>query len=52
MRNNSVNLFQIWASGSGGDVVKKILIWISAALLFTRAEPFMQFLKRASCEVI
>ena len=21
MRNNSVNLFQIWASGSGGDVV-------------------------------
>ena len=24
IRNNSVNLFRIWASGSGGDIVKKI----------------------------
>ena len=24
MRNNSVKLFRTWASGSGGDVVKKI----------------------------
>ena len=24
MRNNSVQLFRIWASGSGGDVVYKI----------------------------
>ena len=24
MRNNSMNLFKIWASGSGGDVVLKI----------------------------
>ena len=30
MRNNSMNLFQIWASGSGGDVFfKRFLIWCS-----------------------
>ena len=36
MRNNSVNLFRIWASGTGGDVAL-------AALLLRGAEPFMQF---------
>ena len=36
MRNNSVKLFWIWASGSGGDIVKKIsyleLCWPSCSV--------------------
>ena len=41
MRNNSVKLFLVWASGSGGDVLKRVLILV--ALLFGGAEPFMRF---------
>ena len=44
MRNNSVKLFRIWASGSGGNVVSKdFLSRALVALLFGVAEPFMQF---------
>ena len=35
MRNNSMNLFQIWASGSGVDIVKKIYLelwWSSCSV--------------------
>ena len=32
MRNNSINLVQILASGSEGDVVKTFLIWSSGGL--------------------
>ena len=42
-RNNSVELFIIWVSGSGGDVVLIFLLRALAALLFGGAKPLMQF---------
>ena len=39
MRINSVSLFRIWASGSGGEV--DFLSGALAALLFGGAKPFM-----------
>ena len=29
MKNIHVKLYEIWTSGSGGDVLKKVLIWSS-----------------------
>ena len=43
VRNNSVNLFCIWTSGSGGDVVKSILSRALAVPLSRGGEPFVQF---------
>ena len=37
MRNDSVKLFQIWTSGSGGDVIDRYFFFGAlAALLFSR----------------
>ena len=47
MRNNSVKLFSIWTSGSGGNVIKRhFLSRPLAAPLFVGAEPFVQFGRR------
>ena len=44
MRNNSVNLFRILASGSIEDVVYKFFLsGALVALLFSGAEPLMHF---------
>ena len=44
MRNNSVKLFWIRTSGSGGNAAKRYFLSRAlVALLFIRAEPFMQF---------
>ena len=50
MRNISVKLFRIWSSSSGGDVILKIsyLEFWRPLPLFSGADSFMQFLKRAS----
>ena len=48
-RNNSAKLFSIWTSVSGGDTFKRyFLSGALAALMFSGAEPFVQFLKMAS----
>ena len=45
IRNNSVKLFLIWTSGSGGNVFKRHFLSRGlAAPLFGGAEPFVQFL--------
>ena len=44
MRNNSLKLFRIWISGSGGNVIKRhFLSRALAAPLFGGAEPFCNF---------
>ena len=51
MRNNPVKLFWIWVGGSGEDakmLLFKIFLSVAlAVLLFGKAEPFLQFWKRA-----
>ena len=37
-----MNLFRIWASGSGGDVVLKFLSGALEALLFSEAKPLKE----------
>ena len=44
MRHNSIKLFSIWTSGYGGNaVLRYFLSKTLAALLFSGAEPFVQF---------
>ena len=44
MRNIHVKLYDIWASGSGVDVIQRyFLSGALAALLFSGGEPFVQF---------
>ena len=44
-----VKLYEIWTSGSGGDVVYRHFLSIPlAAPLFSGLEPFVQFWKKAS----
>ena len=57
MRNNSLKLFQIWTSGSGGNVIKMhFLCKALAAPLFGGAEPFCNFgrgyQEEQFCEII
>ena len=57
MRNNSVNLFLIWASGSEGDVVTKIsylkLWWPSCSVEWNHLCNFeREHHGEHSCEVI
>ena len=43
MRNNSVNIFRIWAMVQGEMLFKRFFIWRYGGLLYSGAEPFMQF---------
>ena len=48
MENFHVKLYEIWTSGSGGDVVlRHFLSRAMAAHLFSGMEPFMQYCKKA-----
>ena len=44
MRNHSAKLFCIWTSDSGDVVKRHFLSKALVALLFSGAEPFVQFL--------
>ena len=45
MGNIHVKLYEIWTSGSGGDVVNRDFLSIAlTALLFSRPKPFVQLL--------
>ena len=48
MRNNSVNLFRIWACGSGGQVksFKRILVWSSGSPPFQWSRTIYALLKK------
>ena len=57
MGNIHVKLYEVWTSGLGGDVVKRyFLSGALAALLFSGAEPFVQFSRgyyeEQFCEII
>ena len=44
-----MQIYEIWSSGSGGDVVKRhFLSKALAAPLFSGLEPFVQYWKKAS----
>ena len=44
MGNIHVKLYEIWTCGLGGDVIQRYFIQRAlAALLFSGAEPFVQF---------
>ena len=44
MGNIHVKLYEIWTSGSGGDIVKRnFLSGALAALLFSKANPYVRF---------
>ena len=49
MGNIHVKLYEIWTSGSGGDVVERhVLSRALAAPLFSGMEPFVQTWKKTS----
>ena len=53
MGNIHVKLYDIWTSGSGGDVVlRHFLIIALAASLFSGLEPFVQYNEEQPCEII